>query len=49
VYLLLYLTGFLLYGGTNPVRPLGLDPLIWGFAASLAFGWGGTYLAERRS
>jgi Na+/pantothenate symporter len=49
VYLLLYLTGFLLYGGTNPVRPLGLDPLIWGFAASLAFGWGGTYLTVRRS
>ncbi len=35
VYLGLYLAGFFLYGGTSPVRLLGLDPLIWGFAASL--------------
>ncbi len=36
VYLGLYVAGFVLYGGTSPVRLLGLDPLIWGFAASLA-------------
>jgi len=43
-YLALYVAGFLLYGGTSPVRPLGFDPLIWGFAASLAFAGAGTYL-----
>ena len=34
-YIGLYVSGFWAYGGTTPVRPLGLDPLIWGFAASL--------------
>ncbi len=41
-YLALYIAGFVLYGGTSPVRPLGFDPLIWGFAASLLFAWIGT-------
>ncbi len=34
-YITLYIAGFLAFGGTLPVRPLGLDPLIWGFVASL--------------
>ena len=42
-YLALYIAGFLVYGGTTPIRPLGLDPLIWGFAASLLFALAGTY------
>jgi Na+/pantothenate symporter len=41
VYLGLYFAGFVKYGGAIPVRPLGLDPLIWGFAASLAGAWAG--------
>ena len=41
-YLALYIAGFVLYGGTSPVRPLGFDPLIWGFAASLVFAGIGT-------
>jgi len=44
VYALLYLIGFLILGRITPVRPLGLDPLIWGFLASLIGGWTGTYL-----
>jgi SSS family solute:Na+ symporter/sodium/pantothenate symporter len=36
-YLSLYLAGFVLYGENIPVRPMGFDPLIWGFAASLIF------------
>ncbi len=42
-YLALYVAGFVLYGNTTPVRPLGFDPLIWGFAASLVFAWIGTF------
>ena len=42
-YLALYIAGFLLYGGTSPVRPFGFDPLIWGFAVSLVFAWIGTF------
>lgn len=38
-YFGLYLLGFLLFGQAVPVRPLGLDPLIWGFLVSLAVGW----------
>ena len=41
-YLGFYLAGFVLYGGTSPYRLLGLDPLIWGFAASLVFAVGVT-------
>lgn len=41
-YLSLYVAGFFLYGNAVPVRPLGLDPLIWGFAASLLFAIVGT-------
>lgn len=48
-YVALYVAGFLLHGGTAPVRPLGLDPLIWGFAASLAFAAIGTAAAPRPS
>ncbi len=44
-YVALYVAGFLMYAGTAPVRPLGLDPLIWGFAASLALGAIGATLA----
>lgn len=46
MYLGLYLSGFVLYGGTNPVRLLGLDPLIWGFAASLVAAIVATYLSK---
>jgi SSS family solute:Na+ symporter/sodium/pantothenate symporter len=42
-YLSLYVAGFLLYGSTSPVRPLGFDPLLWGFAASLVLAWAGTF------
>ncbi len=44
VYMGLYLAGFILYGGTSPVRLLGLDPLIWGFLASLLAAMIVTYL-----
>ena len=44
MYMGLYLAGFVLYGGTSPVRLLGLDPLIWGFLASLAAAMIVTYL-----
>ena len=45
VYVLLYVIGFILLGEITPARPLGLDPLIWGFLASLIGGWTGTYLS----
>lgn len=44
MYLGLYLGGFILYGGTSPIRLLGLDPLIWGFAASLICAVCATYI-----
>jgi len=37
-YLALYVAGLITFGRATPVRPLSLDPLIWGFAASLGFG-----------
>ena len=43
VYLGLYAAGFLVFGSTAPIRPFGLDPLIWGFAASLLAAWLGTH------
>ncbi|MDE2957871.1 MAG: hypothetical protein OXU68_12835 [Bacteroidota bacterium] len=43
VYLGLYAAGFLAYGSTAPIRPFGLDPLIWGFVASLVAAWMGTH------
>lgn len=46
MYFGLYLAGFLLYGGTSPIRLLGLDPLIWGFLASVAGAVAGTYMAS---
>ena len=46
MYFGLYLAGFLLYGGTSPVRLLGLDPLIWGFLASVVGAVAGTYMAS---
>ncbi len=41
-YLGFYIAGFFMYGGTSPYRLLGLDPLIWGFVASLVFAIGVT-------
>lgn len=38
VYLSLYLTGYVVYRAAQPVMLLSLDPLIWGFAASLVAG-----------
>ena len=49
VYALLYLIGFIILNDITPVRPLGLDPLIWGFLASLIGGWIGTYLTGSNS
>jgi Na+/pantothenate symporter len=37
-YLSLYVAGFLLYESSQPYRLLSLDPLIWGFSASLVCG-----------
>ena len=37
-YLALYGAGYVLYGAARPVRPLGFDPLLWGFAASSLAG-----------
>lgn len=48
-YLALYLVGFLVYDSTAPVRPLGLDPLIWGFTTSLGAAWLGTRLGRPNS
>ncbi len=45
-YLGLYLAGFALYQSTIPVRPLGFDPLIWGFVASLVSGYLGAKATE---
>ena len=45
-YLGLYIMGFVAYSSTTPVRPLGLDPLIWGFAASVLAAWLGTRLGQ---
>ena len=45
-YLALYIAGFIVYGGTNPIRPLGFDPLIWGFLVSVLFAWAGTILTK---
>ena len=41
-YVGLYVVGFVTLGAIVPVRPLGLDPLIWGFLASLLFAVLGT-------
>ena len=46
-YLGLYVTGFVIFGSTAPVRPLGLDPLIWGVAASLLCAWVGTRIGPK--
>jgi sodium/pantothenate symporter len=43
VYLALYVIGYAInYPAVRPLTPLQLDPLIWGFAASLALGAGVT-------
>jgi SSS family solute:Na+ symporter/sodium/pantothenate symporter len=39
-YLSLYLAGFWIHGTSQPLNLLSLDPLIWGFAASLLCGVG---------
>ena len=44
MYLGLYVGGFVLYGGTSPVRLLGFDPLIWAILVSFVFAIGATYL-----
>ncbi len=49
VYGVLYLIGFIILNEITPMRPLGLDPLIWGFLASLIGGWAGTYLTDSNS
>jgi len=41
-YLGLYIAGFIILGDVTPIRPLDLDPLIWGFLASLACAAVGT-------
>ena len=46
-YLALYLAGFIQQGTMTPIRPLGLDPLIWGFLASLACAGLGTLAGPR--
>ena len=38
-YVTLYILGYLQYGETKPIRPLSMDPLIWGFLASAAIGY----------
>ncbi|MEX0939521.1 MAG: hypothetical protein WDZ59_16780 [Pirellulales bacterium] len=37
-YIGLYIGGFVYYGRTDPLEPLSLHPLIWGFAASAIAG-----------
>ncbi len=49
VYVFLYLIGFVALGEISPIRPLGLDPLIWGFLASLVAGGLGTYAGPSNS
>ncbi|MCY4205847.1 MAG: hypothetical protein OXE92_09010 [Bacteroidetes bacterium] len=49
VYVFLYLIGFIISEGITPVRPLGLDPLIWGFLASLLGGWAGAIYGPQNS
>lgn len=36
-------------GEISPIRPLGLDPLIWGFLASLLASGFGTYAGPPNS
>jgi len=45
-YLSLYIAGFVFYGNTNPVRPLGFDPLIWGFIVSVICACLGTFISK---
>ena len=49
VYVLLYLIGFVTLGNASPVRPLELDPFIWGFLASLLAAWLGTLYGHSNS
>ena len=49
IYLLLYIAGFVAHEGTSPLRPLGLDPLIWGISASLVAAWVGTQYGPTNS
>ena len=44
-YVGLYVAGYVVNGGAIPLRPLGLDPLIWGFLCSLLCALAGTYTA----
>lgn len=49
VYVSLYVIGFVSMGEISPIRPLGLDPLIWGFLASLLASGFGTYAGPPNS
>lgn len=49
VYVLLYLIGFVTFGNASPVRPLQLDPFIWGLLASLLAAWFGTRYGRSNS
>lgn len=49
VYVLLYLIGFVTLGNASPVRPLQLDPFIWGLLASLLAAWFGTRYGDSNS
>ena len=49
IYVSLYLIGFITLGGITPLRPLGLDPLTWGFLTSLIAGWVGTCIGPPNS
>ena len=49
IYVLLYLIGFVTLGNASPIRPLELDPFIWGFLASLLAAWFGTRYGHSNS
>ncbi len=44
LYLALYVAGYAVHGSATPIRPLGFDPLIWGFVASAVFAVCGALL-----
>ena len=46
VYLGLYVAGYVIHGSARPLNVLELDPLIWGFAASLIAGVLGSRLSQ---
>lgn len=46
VYLGLYVAGYIVHGSPRPLNVLELDPLIWGFLASLIGGIAGSLLSQ---